>query len=55
MIFFMLFLIFTLIKFSISTPDDTLNLAVGCSPSYMYDLFRKMNEKNDGKTSSSPT
>ena len=33
-IIFMFFFIFILIKFSILTPVDTLNLAVGCSPSY---------------------
>ena len=34
MILFILFFIFILIKFLILTPVDTLNLAVGCSPSY---------------------
>ena len=34
MIFFMSFFIFNLMKFSILTPFDTLNLAVGCSLSY---------------------
>ena len=34
MIFFMLFLLFILMKSSILTPVDTLILVVGCSPSY---------------------
>ena len=36
MIFFMLSFIFILIKFSVLTPVDTLNLAVGCTPSYAF-------------------
>ena len=38
-IHFMLFFIFIVIKFSILSPVDTLNLAVGCSPSYVEYMY----------------